>query len=59
MFKQTLKNLDKLNYILIIQNGAYKVIDRYSRKMYLSFSSTLPTKNKEKVLSDFYNKISL
>ena len=58
MFKQTLKNLDKLNYILIIQNGAYKVIDRYSRKMYVSFSNALPTKNKEKILADFYDKVS-
>lgn len=58
MFKQTLKNLDKLNYILIIQNGAYNVIDRYSRKMYVSFSNTLSAKNKEKILADFYDKVS-
>lgn len=50
MFKQTLKNLDKLNYILIIQAGAYKVIDRYSRKMYVSFSNTLPVKIKKRFL---------
>ena len=54
MFKQILGKLEKRGQIMVIENGMYELIDKYTRKIYLSFSNTEPLKEKEQVLLKYY-----
>ena len=58
MFKSLLRKLEEINYILIMNNGKCELLNKYTRKVYLTFSIDEKPRIKEKLLIDFYtNKI--
>lgn len=54
MFKQILGKLEKRDQILIIRDGMYELVDKYTRKIYLTFSNAKPLQEKENLLLDYY-----
>lgn len=54
MFKDMLRKLSEINYILVIDNGRCELVDKNTRKVYLSFKSSESTRMKERLLLNFY-----
>lgn len=54
MFNKVLRELSQLNYILIIENGVYKVKNTDTEEIHLSFPSDEEIWTKEEILLDFY-----
>lgn len=58
MFGKLLRKLSEINYILVIENGKCKLMDKNTRKVYLSFKANERTRVKEKLLLGFYSEIA-
>ena len=57
MFKNILKKLSEIGYILTIENGKCELIDKATRKIYLTFSNNEKTSAEERILLDFYSNL--
>ena len=55
MFNQTLRNLSKCKYILVVENGICKLMDKDSRTIHLIFPANTSAKEKQTILQEFHH----
>jgi len=56
MFREILRKFEEINHILVMKNGNCEMIDKYTRKLYLKFSSSIKVKEKCRILNNYYNE---
>jgi len=55
MFNQTLRNLSKCGYILVVENSICKLMDKDSRIIHLRFPANTSAKEKHTTLQEFHH----